>query len=339
MTDKTLREAVELLKEARKIIRASSSRQLAKDWDRRTTETLADIAALASSSEQADDDSMFRDHRTVVACKGNPWVGWIPLYTAAPVATQPAAPVGLPEGWVPLVLEWEPGYPEEVAFGPQRMMDRLKKWLDRYFALRLADRATAPTAPAPSTEAGREPDTMPGEVRLALAINHHLHAREVLQPLAWHMARGLANDIARVALSTPPLPQGEKTPEDCDCGCNDPCFTEPMEALRFLSDRFKYAGVGHAVALDYARDIDRILAAPPPPAAQPVALTFDDKAALRKEIMAAFSERIPALANHDRWRNWPGTFVFADVALSVLLAKSGGIPRPDGEAGEIGGAA
>lgn len=34
----------ELLKEARKIIRASSSRQLAKDWDQRTTQALKDIA-------------------------------------------------------------------------------------------------------------------------------------------------------------------------------------------------------------------------------------------------------------------------------------------------------
>jgi hypothetical protein len=40
--------ALDLLKEARKIIRASSSRQLAKDWDRRTTEALADATGRAS---------------------------------------------------------------------------------------------------------------------------------------------------------------------------------------------------------------------------------------------------------------------------------------------------
>lgn len=33
---------VALLKEARKIIRASSQRQLAKDWDQRTTQALKD---------------------------------------------------------------------------------------------------------------------------------------------------------------------------------------------------------------------------------------------------------------------------------------------------------
>ena len=62
------------------------------------------------------------------------------LKHAAP--TQPEQPSGgdlrnvkLPEGWVPLTIEHEPGYPEDVAFGPKRMMDRLKKWLDRYFAM------------------------------------------------------------------------------------------------------------------------------------------------------------------------------------------------------------
>lgn len=45
-----------------------------------------------------------------------------------------------PQGWVPLIVEYEPGYPEEVAYGPQIMMDRLKKWLDRYFALLIASR-------------------------------------------------------------------------------------------------------------------------------------------------------------------------------------------------------
>lgn len=26
-------------------------------------------------------DSLFRDHSTIVACTGNEWAGWIPLYT------------------------------------------------------------------------------------------------------------------------------------------------------------------------------------------------------------------------------------------------------------------
>lgn len=41
----------------------------------------------------------------------------------------------VPECMVPLRLEFEPGYPEDVAFGTQRQMDRLKQWLDKYFAM------------------------------------------------------------------------------------------------------------------------------------------------------------------------------------------------------------
>lgn len=44
-----------------------------------------------------------------------------------------SAPVQEP--MVSLTIEYEPGYPEEVAFGTQRQMDRLKKWLDKYFAM------------------------------------------------------------------------------------------------------------------------------------------------------------------------------------------------------------
>jgi hypothetical protein len=36
-------------------------------------------------------DSAFRDHSTVMACTGNPWTGWAPLYT-----TPPAAVMGIP---------------------------------------------------------------------------------------------------------------------------------------------------------------------------------------------------------------------------------------------------
>lgn len=43
MNSNLLQEAKQILEEARKIIRASSSRQLAKDWDRRATENLAMI--------------------------------------------------------------------------------------------------------------------------------------------------------------------------------------------------------------------------------------------------------------------------------------------------------
>ena len=53
------------------------------------------------------------------------------------LAALKAQGVVMPDGWIPLTIEHEPGYPEDVAFGPKRMMDRLKKWLDRYFEMRL----------------------------------------------------------------------------------------------------------------------------------------------------------------------------------------------------------
>ena len=51
-------------------------------------------------------------------------------------ASHGQAPAGatLPDGWVPLTITHEGQYPEEVAYGPQIMMDRLGKWLGKYFA-------------------------------------------------------------------------------------------------------------------------------------------------------------------------------------------------------------
>ena len=40
----------------------------------------------------------------------------------------------IPQDWTWCRIEHEPGYPEDVAFGPDRMMTRLKKWLDAHFA-------------------------------------------------------------------------------------------------------------------------------------------------------------------------------------------------------------
>jgi hypothetical protein len=48
--------------------------------------------------------------------------------------------------------------------------------------------------------------------------------------------------------------------EGCDCGCNEPVATEPIEMLKFLARRFESAGVGEAVAEIYAHDIRKILA-------------------------------------------------------------------------------
>ncbi|MDX4955914.1 hypothetical protein [Delftia acidovorans] len=58
-----------------------------------------------------------------------------PLRAADAAPQAPAAPSGLPSGWVPCILTHDGQHPEEVAYGPQIMMDRLKKWLGRYFEL------------------------------------------------------------------------------------------------------------------------------------------------------------------------------------------------------------
>lgn len=67
------------------------------------------------------------------------------------VLASAAAPAGatLPEGWVPLVITHEGQYPEEVAYGPQRMMDRLGKWLRKYFDF-VAAAKEQPAPPADS---------------------------------------------------------------------------------------------------------------------------------------------------------------------------------------------
>ncbi len=40
----------------------------------------------------------------------------------------------IPADWTWCRIEFEPGYPEDVAFGPPHLMNRLKKWLDKHFA-------------------------------------------------------------------------------------------------------------------------------------------------------------------------------------------------------------
>ena len=70
--------------------------------------------------------------------------------------TQPrAAPAALlPAGWATLMITHDGQHAEEVAYGPQIMMDRLGKWLGKYFA-QAADSVAAP-APPPECETEAE---------------------------------------------------------------------------------------------------------------------------------------------------------------------------------------
>lgn len=57
---------------------------------------------------------------------------WRQLFAA--LSRQPA----IPKGWIPCIVTHDGQHPEEVAYGPQRMMERLKKWLERYFEMKVA---------------------------------------------------------------------------------------------------------------------------------------------------------------------------------------------------------
>jgi len=61
---------------------------------------------------------------------------------------QQVVQAAVPDGWVPCVITFEGQHPEEIAYGPQAMMDRLKKWLDRYFEMRTAPAHTTQGVPA-----------------------------------------------------------------------------------------------------------------------------------------------------------------------------------------------
>lgn len=83
------------------------------------------------------------------------WVRYEDHVAALVEAQQPApsASAALPEGWVPLVITHEGQYPEEVAYGPQILMDRLGKWLRKYFDHVVASKAQpSPTPQADSAQ-------------------------------------------------------------------------------------------------------------------------------------------------------------------------------------------
>jgi len=83
------------------------------------------------------DDSIFRDHRTVVACTGNKWEGFLPLYAAPPAAPAPAAP----DGWVMVPREPTPEMLAVVRNGPMH-----ETWAEGYCAM-IAASPAAPVVP------------------------------------------------------------------------------------------------------------------------------------------------------------------------------------------------
>lgn len=69
-----------------------------------------------------------------------------------------------------------------------------------------------------------------------------------------------AHDDKNGPRKAPDLNREWKFSKGCDCGCNDPSFTEPLDALRFLMHRMNFVGaVSKAVGDSYAWDIMQIL--------------------------------------------------------------------------------
>lgn len=55
-------------------------------------------------------------------------------------------------------------------------------------------------------------------------------------------------------------------------------------------------------------------------AAEPLRVTPELREALRKDVMAEFNARMPITSKRfHEWRDWPGTWAFADAAVSVLV--------------------
>ncbi len=73
-----------------KILIARALLQQVREWiaERPEGRTVSAGKMVAMLTEY---DSAFRDHSTVIACTGNLWFGWVPLYTAPQSAAEPVA--------------------------------------------------------------------------------------------------------------------------------------------------------------------------------------------------------------------------------------------------------
>ena len=133
-----------------------------------------------------------------------------------PPAEQQAAPkaaptrTALPEGWTACTIEFCNDGPEEVAYGPKRMMARLAKWLGKYFAQVIAEARTTARATADSVTAPAGPSkSLPYEPTSAMLIA----ARERDPALPIETVRAIYWSMWRTA-PTPPAQAADSAPED-----------------------------------------------------------------------------------------------------------------------------
>ena len=106
-------QALKELGEARKIVRASSSRQLAKDWDRRATDALAN---LRNAIQQAEAQQ---------PATGEP-VAWIRRHPNGALSNELLIHVQVEQvrrdsgAWVPLYTHQAPSVPDDVVRNAKR---------------------------------------------------------------------------------------------------------------------------------------------------------------------------------------------------------------------------
>ena len=131
-------------------------------------------------------------------------------------APQQAAPkaastrTALPEGWTACTIEFCNDGPEEVAYGPKRMMARLAKWLGKYFAQVIAEARTTARATADSVTAPAGPSkSLPYEPTSAMLIA----ARERDPALPIETVRAIYWSMWRTA-PTPPAQAADSVLED-----------------------------------------------------------------------------------------------------------------------------
>lgn len=83
------------------------------------------------------------------------------LYTVPQPAARGDAPA-MPSGWVSCTIEFDGSGPEEVAYGPKIMMDRLAKWLGKHFERTIAEKAAPqPVAREPLTDSQAQAGAVP----------------------------------------------------------------------------------------------------------------------------------------------------------------------------------
>ena len=147
--------------------------------------------------------------------------------TPTPPAEQQAAKAAptrtaLPEGWTDCTIEFGNDGPEVVAYGPKRMMNRLAKWLGKYFAQVIADAApkTAPGVGNSGFDHQTAADFLSGKtvsdeaVRKFVAASRWAHdERAALSATLLAMHGVLTSREAEIALLKKALLEAEAAPQ------------------------------------------------------------------------------------------------------------------------------